>query len=162
MRICLSSSPPSPPQDVFPQEVKSSDVCHSKIINRRQLLPDESQHNFVPRIFYSVLPHSLEKDPGCGWSRVFDQNNSFREGRPFQSLHSLCVSPRLHDVEEYKMQCFPFLFAVRLFTKGSVKIDRNGHCALQQILLCHPFYREFLFYLLESGRQPGSFSSEWG
>ena len=65
-----------------------------------------SVYKLVPRIFYSALPHSLEKNPDCGWSRVYDQNYSFKEGRAFQSL-LLRVSPRFHDVEKYKMQCFP-------------------------------------------------------
>ena len=45
--------------------------------------------NLLPRVFYSALSHSLEKDPGGRWSRVCDQNYSFREGRPFQLLHVL-------------------------------------------------------------------------
>ena len=70
--------------------------------------------NLVPRVFYWVLSYSLEKDPGCMWSRVYDQNYCFREGRPYQSFHVLvCVSPRFNDVEEYlKIQWFSFLFSL--------------------------------------------------
>ena len=70
-----------------------------------------------PGSFPRRFPTCWGNDPGCGWSHVYDQNYPFREGRPLQSLHVF------------------------------LSIERDGCCALQQILLCHPTRSEFLFII---------------